>query len=213
MGLPLLVIPAGTFNHFAADLGLRSVDDTLTSLRAGKAVMVDVGVAGHRSFINTSSTGVYVDLVHARQNLEGAVGRRLAVLIALVQVLRPRPAHEPSWTGVIADCGCTSRAIAGTSRQGPRPPTAPTSPTDTSTSAWSTRGGLARSRLIAAVLTGTLGRCRVYHAWQARSVDISSAHGTPIWLSVDGEVATAESAFTQGKRPHGLLVYRSGDHR
>jgi hypothetical protein len=25
------------------------------------------------------------------------------------------------------------------------------------------------------------------HAWQARSVDISSAHGTPIWLSMDGD--------------------------
>jgi len=67
---------------------------------------------------------------------------------------------------------------------------------------------MARSRLVAAVLTGTLGRCRVYHAWRARSAEISSAHGTPIWLSVDGELATAESAFKQGKRPHGLLVYR-----
>ncbi|MGZ4666352.1 MAG: hypothetical protein ACXV5Q_15305, partial [Frankiaceae bacterium] len=69
-------------------------------------------------------------------------------------------------------------------------------------------GPLARSRLVAAVVTGTLSRCRVYHAWQARAVDISSAHGVPIWLSVDGEAATAESAFRQGKRRHGLLVYR-----
>jgi diacylglycerol kinase family enzyme len=69
-------------------------------------------------------------------------------------------------------------------------------------------GPLARSRLVAAVITGTLGRCRVYHAWQARAVDISSAHGAPIWLSVDGEVATAESSFRQGKHPRRLLVYR-----
>ena len=65
-------------------------------------------------------------------------------------------------------------------------------------------GPLARSRLVAAVITGTLGRCRVYHAWQARAVDISSAHGAPIWLSVDGEVAIAESSFRQGKRPQRL---------
>jgi hypothetical protein len=70
-------------------------------------------------------------------------------------------------------------------------------------------GPLARTRLVAAVLTGTLGRCRVYHAWRARAVDIASADGAPIWLSVDGEVATAEPGFRQGKRPHGLLVYRS----
>src|SRR6266550_2234423 len=37
-------------------------------------------------------------------------------------------------------------------------------------------GPLARSRLVAAVVTGTLGWCRVYHTWRARAVDISSAH-------------------------------------
>ena len=75
--LPLLVIPTGTFNHFAADLGVWSVGDALAALRAGEAVLVDVGVAGRRSFINTSSTGVYVDLVHARKQLESALGRRM----------------------------------------------------------------------------------------------------------------------------------------
>ena len=66
-GLPLLVIPAGTFNHFAADLGVRSARDAVAALRAGEAVLVDVGIAAGRPFVNTSSTGVYVDLVHARQ--------------------------------------------------------------------------------------------------------------------------------------------------
>ena len=62
---------------------------------------------------------------------------------------------------------------------------------------------------MAAVLTGTLGRSRVYHSWRARSVDVRPADGQPIWLSVDGEVATAESGFTQGKHPQGLVVYRA----
>lgn len=209
LGLPLLVIPAGTFNHFAADLGVRTVDDALAALRAGEAVMVDVGVAGRRSFINTSSTGVYVDLVHARQELEEALGRRLAVLIALAAVLwRARPhelildgRHRRLWLYFAGNCGYEP------------PGTAPAYRPDLADGYLDVRvvdaGPLARSRLVAAVLTGTLGRCRVYHAWRARSVDIASAHGTPIWLSVDGEVATAESGFTQGKRPHGLLVYRS----
>ncbi len=69
-------------------------------------------------------------------------------------------------------------------------------------------GRLARSRLIAAVATGTLGRSRVYHSWQARSADVASADGRPIWLSVDGEVATAETGFRQSKHQRGLLVYR-----
>jgi membrane-associated phospholipid phosphatase len=77
-GLPLLVIPAGTFNHFAADLGLRSAGDAVAALRAGEAVLVDVGIAAGQPFVNTSSTGVYVDLVHAREELEGRLGRRPA---------------------------------------------------------------------------------------------------------------------------------------
>jgi undecaprenyl-diphosphatase len=168
-----------------------------------------VGVAGARSFINTSSTGVYVDLVHARQELEEALGRRVAVLIALVQVLRRARPHElildgrhrRLWLYFAGNCGYEP------------PGTAPAYRPDLADGYLDIRvvdaGPLARSRLIAAVLTGTLARSSVYHAWRARSVDISSAHGSPIWLSVDGELATAESHFTQGKRPHGLLVYRS----
>jgi diacylglycerol kinase family enzyme/membrane-associated phospholipid phosphatase len=207
-GVPLLVIPAGTFNHFAADLGVESADDALGALRAGEAVLVDVGIAGSRSFLNTSSTGVYVDLVHARQELEDALGRRLAVLVALVRVLRRGRPHELILNGRHRRLWL---CFAGNCRYEPAG-TAPVYRPDLSDGYLDIRvvdaGPLARSRLIAAVLTGTLGRCRVYHAWQARSVDISSAHGAPIWLSVDGEVATAESRFTQGKRPHGLLVYR-----
>ena len=60
---------------------------------------------------------------------------------------------------------------------------------------------------MAAVLTGTLGRCRVYHSWRAGSAE-SVGGRRPVWLSVDGEVATAESGFTQGKHRRGLLVYR-----
>jgi hypothetical protein len=63
-------------------------------------------------------------------------------------------------------------------------------------------------RLVAAVLTGTLGRSRVYSSWRARSVDIRAAGGQRIWLSTDGEVATAESGFIHSKDPHGLVVYR-----
>jgi undecaprenyl-diphosphatase len=67
---------------------------------------------------------------------------------------------------------------------------------------------LARSRLVAAVLTGTLGRSRVYRSWAARSVDIEAADGRPIWLSTDGEVATAESGLVYAKHPRALVVYR-----
>ena len=208
MGLPLLVVPAGTFNHFAADLGIGSAEDAVAAVQAGEAVLVDVGVAGCRSFVNTSSTGVYVDLVNARQRLEGAVGKRPAAVIGLIQVLRRGRPHE-----LILD-GSRRRLwlyFCGNCRYEPQG-MAPAYRPDLSDGYLDIRvvdaAPLARSRLVAAVVTGTLGRSRVYHAWQARSVSISSADGAPIWLSVDGEVATAESSFRQGKRAHGLMVYR-----
>ena len=56
-GLPLLVIPACTFNHFAADLGVEGAPEALAALRDGEAVRVDLGLAGDRPFLKTSSTG------------------------------------------------------------------------------------------------------------------------------------------------------------
>jgi diacylglycerol kinase family enzyme len=208
-GLPLLVIPAGTFNHFAADLGVYSAGDALAALRAGQAVLVDVGLAGRRSFVNTSSTGVYVDLVRAREELEETLGRRLAVIIALAAVLRRSRPHELILDGHHRRLWLYFAGNCGYEPQG----TAPAYRPDLSDGYLDIRiveaGFLARCRLIGAVLTGTLGHSRVYHAWRSRSVHLTSAHGTAIWLSVDGEVATAEADVTQGKRPRGLLVYRS----
>jgi hypothetical protein len=70
---------------------------------------------------------------------------------------------------------------------------------------------LARSGRVAAVLTGTLGRSRVYLSWRASSVDVRAADDQPTWLSTDGEVAAAESGFVHGKHPHALVVHRKAD--
>jgi undecaprenyl-diphosphatase len=209
--LPLLVIPAGTFNHFAADLGLGSAEDAIRALRAGEAVLVDIGVAGDRPFVNTASTGIYADLIHARERLEARLGRRTALAAALIQVLRHgRPqelllddVRRRLWLCFAGNCGYEPAGMA----PGYRP--------DLTDGRLDIRivvdAPLARSRLVAAVLTSTLGRCRLYHAWPARSLRISSASGAPIWLSVDGEVATAEPPVTLGKHPRRLLVYRHAD--
>ena len=60
---PLVVIPAGTRNHFARDLGLNITDPTLavTALRAGEPVLVDLGRVGSRVFVNNVSFGAYAD--------------------------------------------------------------------------------------------------------------------------------------------------------
>ena len=162
-GLPLLVVPAGTFNHFAADLGLGSVDDALDALRDGDSVLVDVAAADGAAFLNTASTGVYVDLVRAREKLEPTAGKWPAMLVALVGVLRTGRPVELTVNG-------RRRRVwllfAGNCRYEPSG-AAPAYRPDLADGSLDIRmvdgsQPLARTRLVVAVLLGTLGRCRVY---------------------------------------------------
>jgi diacylglycerol kinase family enzyme len=86
--LPFVVVPFGTRNHFARDLGLDR-NDPLAALAAfgGSERAVDVGRAGERLFLNNVSFGVYASLVHRREQHR----RRRAALArarALLRTLR-----------------------------------------------------------------------------------------------------------------------------
>jgi diacylglycerol kinase family enzyme len=67
--LPLVVVPYGTRNHFARDLGLDR-DDPLAALEAfhGPERRIDIGRAGERRFLNNVSVGAYAELVHRREH-------------------------------------------------------------------------------------------------------------------------------------------------
>jgi hypothetical protein len=67
---------------------------------------------------------------------------------------------------------------------------------------------LARTRLVVAVLLGTLGRCRVYQTWPATSLRVASLGAGPVPLCLDGEATETKSALRIVKRPKKLLVYR-----
>ena len=63
--LPFVVVPLGTRNHFARDLGL-DLDDPLDALKAFAGVerRVDVGRVSERIFVNNVSIGLYASFVH-----------------------------------------------------------------------------------------------------------------------------------------------------
>ncbi|EPD62446.1 acylglycerol kinase family protein [Streptomyces sp. HGB0020] len=67
LGVPFLVIPAGTRNHFALDLGLDREDPAkaLDALRDGVELRVDLGRAGVRPFVNNVSFGAYAEVVQS----------------------------------------------------------------------------------------------------------------------------------------------------
>ena len=66
-GLPLLVISAGTRNHFALDLGLDRQDPSrcLDALKDGVELHVDLGFIGDRPFVNNASFGAYAAVVQS----------------------------------------------------------------------------------------------------------------------------------------------------
>ena len=65
--IPLLVISAGTRNHFALDLGLDREDPSrcLDALRDGVELQVDLGFIGDRPFVNNASFGAYAAVVQS----------------------------------------------------------------------------------------------------------------------------------------------------
>ncbi|MGI5197290.1 diacylglycerol/lipid kinase family protein [Streptomyces sp. CA-288835] len=63
--LPFVVIPAGTRNHFALDLGLDRDDPAaaLEALTHGVELRIDLGYAADRVFVNNASFGTYASVV------------------------------------------------------------------------------------------------------------------------------------------------------
>lgn len=65
--VPLVVIPAGTRNHFALDLGLDRdrVADALDAFGEAVERRIDLGLIGDRVFVNNASLGVYAVVVQS----------------------------------------------------------------------------------------------------------------------------------------------------
>jgi diacylglycerol kinase family enzyme len=86
-GTPLGVLPAGTLNHFARDLGVRDMDVALEVLTDGRIAAVDAGRAGERYFVNNAGLGLYPELVYERERHEHRVGKWRAAARAARQIL------------------------------------------------------------------------------------------------------------------------------
>jgi diacylglycerol kinase family enzyme len=86
------VLPLGSFNHFARDLGIPlGLDDAVRAALGGAPRRVDVGEVNGRVFLNNASLGLYPSFVRLREQ-EGARGpaRWLVRLRAAVRALRRR---------------------------------------------------------------------------------------------------------------------------
>ncbi|WP_329268903.1 bifunctional phosphatase PAP2/diacylglycerol kinase family protein [Streptomyces sp. NBC_01451] len=93
-GLPLAVVPGGTLNRFALDLGVEDARAAGRAVRRGEAVRVDVGRfrSGDQEgvFLNTCGLGVRPDPVRERERERWSdrIGGRPAGVLGAVHVLR-----------------------------------------------------------------------------------------------------------------------------
>jgi diacylglycerol kinase family enzyme len=85
--VPMLVISAGTRNHFALDLGLDR-DDPAAGLDAldgdGVEIRIDLGEIAGRTFVNNASFGAYAQVVQSPAYRDDKAGTALELLPGLL---------------------------------------------------------------------------------------------------------------------------------
>ncbi|MEV7192670.1 diacylglycerol kinase family protein [Streptomyces sp. NPDC093510] len=236
--VPLAVFPGGTFNHFAADLGNQTLEDVARAIRAGEAVTADVGRASwpkppaplpgslsgslpaqepphdaeQQLFLNTFSIGVYSELVHARERLEKRIGKWPALTVGLAKVLAT---GSPLSVVINGRRRSIWLLFAGNGIYHPAgfAPTYRTQLDDGLLDVRAVEAGtpLARTRLLLAVLTGTLHSSRVLTTAQVRRLDLEVLRGEP-HFAYDGEVTDATYRhLVLDKLPKAITLYRPAD--
>jgi diacylglycerol kinase family enzyme len=88
------VLPLGTLNHFAKDMGIPlKLDEAVATIATGVRQVVDVGDVNDHVFLNNSSLGLYPDIVRDREKQQARLGRGkwLAACWATLGALRRYP--------------------------------------------------------------------------------------------------------------------------
>jgi len=85
---PLLVVPEGTRNHFARDVGIESLDDATAAASGDRTMKVDTGEVNGRVFVNNSSLGLYPKIVIRRRVHERRLRKGVATIVATVEQMR-----------------------------------------------------------------------------------------------------------------------------
>jgi diacylglycerol kinase family enzyme len=214
--LPLAVLPAGTLNHFARDVGLESIADTAASVQPGSAASVDLAMVRvdrdtPRPFLNTASIGGYPDMVRLRESWELRLGKWLAAGAALIRILHAaRPLHVvldgrqiSVWLLFVGNGPYHPRGMVPAWR-----PALDTGLLDIRYLRADLR--LSRTRFVLAALSGALHRSRTYVQREAPSLQVRVL-GEPVALATDGEVLVTGRRFDFAVAKERLTVYRPED--
>jgi undecaprenyl-diphosphatase len=206
--LPLAVVPAGTLNHFARDIGVATPPEAAAAVVHGKAVQVDVAEVNGVPFLNTASIGSYPEMVERRDRLSGRMGKWAALTVAAAQVLRHGSPVELEVNGrrisawiLFVGNGCyVPRGLSPAWR-----PRLEDGLLDVQYLRADLRFG--RTRAVLATLFGVSEHSRSYSAFQVPELRVRSLSG-PQQVAYDGETGESSTEFLFRKRER-LTVYCS----
>lgn len=214
--LPLAVLPAGTLNHFARDVGAEDAAAVVRAVDTGCAVKVDlssvlVDEQPRRWFVNTASIGGYPDMVRLREKWQKRWGKWPAAAAALVRVLhesRPLKVRidgelRQVWLLFVGNGSYEPKGFAPTSR-----PRLDDGLLDVryvrADMRWS------RTRFVLAALTGALHRSRTYCQQDRPEIEVEVL-GNRVAIATDGEVGPEGRRFRFTSHVAALGVYRETD--
>ena len=95
--IPLGVLPLGTLNHFAKDLGLPTkLEGAIAVIAHNNVMRVDLGEVNGEVFVNNSSIGIYPFMVLDRERIQEEEGKRKwhAAFYAAIRALKKFPLRK-----------------------------------------------------------------------------------------------------------------------
>ena len=208
-GVPLAVFPAGTFNHFAKDIGCDAAARTIRAVREGSVSCVDlVCLNDEQMVVNTASIGAYPLFVQTREKLEHKIGKPLAGVYAMFHTLRR---GEPVRIEYDNKTLQTSLFFLGNSLYLPTgfAPSRRTRMDDglLDVRILETGKRFSRLRILTALALGRLTRSPLYHELRVPEFTFRSPDG-PTVLALDGEVGMELDQASFSVRYRALPVFR-----
>ena len=206
------ILPLGTLNHFAKDLGVPlDLDEAVRVVAAGRVVRVDVAEVNGRPFINNASVGMYASLIAERQAMQ-RLGRRkwLAHGLAAARVWRryhrlhvllgadgrERPVRTP-----FVFIGNNEYQLSGLELGG-------RTTLDAGRLHVCMAPGMPRHQVARMILVAIFGDVRDLEGFESFTAsEVTLDGGTPrLRVSLDGEVVTLDNPLTFRVRPRALPV-------
>lgn len=212
-GVALGVIPSGTFNHFAKDLGIPlDVSEAVAAIMSGRTLEVDAGEVNGRLFVNNASVGTYPRMVRQREAMRAAGGSKWAAMVAATWNAFARPSGmRVRVTSADRSFACKAPFVFvgnndyedGEGSAGSR------SRLDAHTLSVYVMRSVSRRALLGAAFQGLLGRAREHpsiEAFHTQEVRLDIVRRSFAQVALDGEVMPLSTPLRFIMRPGALIV-------